>query len=347
MVFAPPGTRIESETGQAYFRFHSALAVLGIAGLAWLARPSFVSAGDLGCVAIYLAYAALWIQLVERKSGLDAIRQRTALFIDHVIFCTCLAFSGRCFALLAWVSVTTSVGHGLRFGQRRGIAAAFVGAVSIFCAVTLGPAWHLPVELALGMASTAVIAPIYVVQLVRTIELQRRQTEARAAALETEVRLDGLTGVLNRKGFDDVCRELTDASGQSTAPIGLVYLDLDGFKAVNDTYGHQAGDATLRQVAQLLTTAVRSSDSVARMGGDEFAILVRNPACEADVEHVATKATDAVRGWDWSAVGGNLGVSAGAVLLAPGESLANAVADADERMLQAKRELKRGRRSIG
>jgi diguanylate cyclase (GGDEF)-like protein len=334
------GHRIESEAGQAYFRFNMAVAVLLASTLVWLAFPRIVGTRELACVAAYLAYAGLWTGLVSGGVGKADARQKAALILDHLVFCTCLAFSSRNFAVLAWVSVTTSVGHGLRFGQARGIAAALVGGACIFLATSLGPAWNLPLELALGLAATAVIAPIYVVRLARTIEAQRRDTEARAATLESALRIDGLTGILNRRGFEDAWRQLSDAAGLSTVAVGLVYLDLDGFKPVNDTYGHEAGDATLQQVAKLLSQSVRNTDSVARLGGDEFAILVRSPTCEADVQQVADKAVDAVRTWDWSAVGARLGASAGTVYVATGSSLGDAIREADERMFAVKRKRK-------
>jgi len=341
MKLLPPsgGTLVESELGQAFVRFYAGFVVLAaylILSLSLASSDSLRAA--LACVLVYVGYSYCWVWFVAKSVGRTATRQRTALLLDHVVYATCFALGGPPVAVLAWVAVTTSVGHGLRFGERRGIAAAFVGAAAIFAAVELGPSWHLSLSMAAGLAATALVVPLYVVRLVRTMETQRREAELRAQALERAAHVDGLTNVLNRAGFNQTLRRLEDAAKTSGECIGLIYLDLDGFKAVNDTKGHDVGDLVLREVAQLLVGVVRNSDAVARLGGDEFALIIRNPANEAAVERVAEKATDAIRNWRHEAVGSAmLGASAGSALVRQGTSAEEALRVADMRMFAAKR----------
>ncbi|GJD78545.1 GGDEF domain-containing protein [Methylobacterium gregans] len=99
-----------------------------------------------------------------------------------------------------------------------------------------------------------------------------RQAEARIAYLATR---DALTGLSNRVVFHEVALEACAAATARGAPVSLLYLDLDGFKSVNDSTGHAAGDALLRQVAERLLATVRADAQVFRLGGDEFAILHR------------------------------------------------------------------------
>ncbi|WP_353860529.1 GGDEF domain-containing protein [Azospirillum formosense] len=124
--------------------------------------------------------------------------------------------------------------------------------------------------------------------------LERQLAEARTTIAEQRDRIayleslsmtDELTGLLNRRGFfSHFRREIAAArrqrakgnagKGNGTAGGVLVIIDLDGFKRINDTHGHMAGDAYLRQVARLLVGSVREEDVVARLGGDEFALLL-------------------------------------------------------------------------
>jgi len=94
-------------------------------------------------------------------------------------------------------------------------------------------------------------------------------------------RLDALTGVANRQAFVDLAEQEIARSRRYGHPVSVAFLDCDGFKAVNDTYGHLAGDRLLVLIARALRENLRSVDLVARLGGDEFAILM--PQLPADV----------------------------------------------------------------
>lgn len=120
----------------------------------------------------------------------------------------------------------------------------------------------------------------------------RRAERAHAAQLLERTQRDPLTGAVNRLGFDAAfVRALGDAQGR---PVALAYVDLDGFKAVNDTLGHAAGDQVLVEVAKRLRAVVRDGDVVARLGGDEYALVLLDvtPSALADV---AARATTAIR----------------------------------------------------
>jgi diguanylate cyclase (GGDEF)-like protein len=159
------------------------------------------------------------------------------------------------------------------------------------------------------------------------------------AALETERRLaetDPLTGALNPRAFDAVAgRELLRALRYGR-PLTLAYLDLDGFKLVNDTLGHSVGDRLLQAFVAELSSQVRPSDVVARMGGDEFAILMPETTpeqAEAVLARIREQVLERMRMHGWPVT-----VSAGtSAPSGPGTTVDALVADADRAMYEDKR----------
>ena len=126
--------------------------------------------------------------------------------------------------------------------------------------------------------------------------LLRRQVEQRTQELkESERRFrhlahhDSLTGVPNRAWFHERAERALEFSRRNGDCVGLLLLDLDHFKPVNDTLGHDAGDAMLCALAQRVTGVVRKVDTVARLGGDEFAVVLVGVTSGADAELVAQK----------------------------------------------------------
>ncbi|MBA4392688.1 MAG: hypothetical protein C0407_03950 [Desulfobacca sp.] len=110
------------------------------------------------------------------------------------------------------------------------------------------------------------------------LEVQRQQIES----LKTAVRIDVITQIASRAYFDEKLAEMIRLHNRYNEPFSLLMIDVDNFKTINDTYGHQAGDRILKGVAFKLKTSIRESDFIARLGGDEFAlILVKLPADEA------------------------------------------------------------------
>ncbi len=100
---------------------------------------------------------------------------------------------------------------------------------------------------------------------------------------------DSLTGLINRREFENrLTAALEEASLDTSIAHGLLYLDLDQFKVVNDTFGHTAGDELLRQLAERIQGCIRSSDVVARLGGDEYGILLQNCDCDRAVSVAET-----------------------------------------------------------
>ncbi|KAF0204885.1 MAG: PAS/PAC sensor-containing diguanylate [Gallionellaceae bacterium] len=135
-------------------------------------------------------------------------------------------------------------------------------------------------------------------EVINYISLFSDITERKAAEQKIEflAHYDSLTRLPNRALFSDRLKLALISAGRYEKKVGLLFLDLDKFKAINDTFGHFAGDLLLKSVAERLKSCVRDSDTVCRQGGDEFMILLPDADTRADVEMVAKKIISAMAG---------------------------------------------------
>jgi diguanylate cyclase (GGDEF)-like protein/PAS domain S-box-containing protein len=158
-------------------------------------------------------------------------------------------------------------------------------------------------------------------------------------ALAYQASHDALTGLINRREFENRLNEalLTARSDEDTVHV-LLYLDLDQFKLVNDTCGHQAGDRLLKQITGILQTRLRAGDTIARLGGDEFGILLQD--CDAErAAKIGDNLRQAIRDYrfEWEDGAMNVGVSIGIVEInGASESITSVMSAADVACYAAK-----------
>ncbi len=169
------------------------------------------------------------------------------------------------------------------------------------------------------------------------LDLARQEATVRLRALEYVSRHDNLTGLLNRAAFDDeLGRMLSDKP--LPQPVAVYIIDLDGFKPINDSYGHSAGDAVLRTVADRLRVLMQGQGLVARLGGDEFAIAIPGREAEGVVLRMAGLFTQEIElPIDWQNKSLRIAASIGvAVTRLAGRSVEAMCSGADRAMYRAK-----------
>jgi diguanylate cyclase (GGDEF)-like protein/PAS domain S-box-containing protein len=163
-------------------------------------------------------------------------------------------------------------------------------------------------------------------------------------ALEAEIvhyaHHDALTGLANRRAFTERLEEALARSGRTGVPVGLIVLDLDDFKPVNDTHGHQAGDEVLVAFAGRLSDGIRTTDLAARIGGDEFAVIVEDGGDGEEVSALARRLDDAIR----APIAIRPGVEC-RIRASMGLASSRAGGDADELLREADQHLYVGKRS--
>jgi diguanylate cyclase (GGDEF)-like protein/PAS domain S-box-containing protein len=169
---------------------------------------------------------------------------------------------------------------------------------------------------------------------------ERRDAELRLEASEERYRglalRDELTGLANRRLLDELLTAALARMSRSGDCLVVSYLDLDGFKAINDEYGHAAGDAVLEEVGRRLRATVREADIVARIGGDEFGVVQECPPDQTDLlaARLGHLMSDAIM-LDGATI--VCGVSIGSMIAAPEDDAASLIAAADAAMYIVKR----------
>ncbi len=166
------------------------------------------------------------------------------------------------------------------------------------------------------------------------LELAQRQSRL-ISELHQLALVDELTGLRNRRGLGVVAELVLAMGDRSGSQVQVLFIDVDGMKQINDRHGHEAGDHALQQVAAAITDSLRSSDVAARIGGDEFAVLLSN-ATVADANYVAERFSALLAARN---VAGSVPVSASVGIASPERSdttLESLLALADRRMYEAK-----------
>jgi diguanylate cyclase (GGDEF)-like protein len=154
-----------------------------------------------------------------------------------------------------------------------------------------GPSWWTPSHalIVLGLAFTATLFVLgWIVILRRRIESQASQLRESEQRFRHLAQHDTLTGLSSRLVLEDRMKDAIDNARRHQNGLALLMVDLDKFKEINDTFGHQAGDEALRVTAERLLEAVRTSDAVVRLGGDEFVVLLSEIRDPHAVELVAS-----------------------------------------------------------
>ncbi|HEX6833363.1 MAG TPA: GGDEF domain-containing protein, partial [Rudaea sp.] len=162
-----------------------------------------------------------------------------------------------------------------------------------------------------------------------------------AKAVERELdrlaRFDALTSLPNRYQFDERLSEALARARRSKKPIALLFVDLDHFKTVNDTYGHPVGDEVLQEVARRLRSSLRATDVVARLAGDEFVVILESADAEQEPQFVARKILRAFeKPIDTAAGSIRVTMSIGLTQLRGDEASADALREADVALYRAK-----------
>jgi diguanylate cyclase (GGDEF)-like protein len=171
----------------------------------------------------------------------------------------------------------------------RGAALTWLGIAGCYAAVLS----QLPVPFQ-DVTARYIITVSSLAGTIAAMRMLRRHVDRLVTKLNALARTDVLTGLLNRRAFDEQLANELDRARRTKERFGLVLADIDNFKSINDRHGHAKGDEALKTVASLLTEHSRSIDTVARIGGEEFALLLPNADLE-DATETAERLREALK----------------------------------------------------
>jgi diguanylate cyclase (GGDEF)-like protein len=213
-------------------------------------------------VALYVTFGLMTYVAVTVAPARSRLRLTLATLADQTILLGALAVGGQAALPLLWAVFWFLVGAGCRHGQRMLGLSCTVALAGFVGLMLWQPWWRANILAGLGLAFSVAATSLYLAVLVYRLERQ-------AAT-------DPLTGLSNRVRLEQAIGRTLATRSAEAGQTALLLIDLDGFKEVNDTYGHAVGDELLRSFAIALVSRMRRGDTLARLGGDEFVVLAHH-----------------------------------------------------------------------
>jgi diguanylate cyclase (GGDEF)-like protein len=260
----------DHERDQATFRlFFSIFVMAWFSGLAFLPHESWADVRDLKMsifvAGVYFIFACSIQAWVAMDSNHALERRIGAMLIEPVLIAGLIVTGGKAALPFAFGFAWVPIDHGMRYGSRYVVLGGLYSLLVFGCVMHYERYWGGMVELSVGLLLMLAVVIHYIAALMRRLNAAQDRLMARAS-------IDPLTGLKNRRQFIEHMKRQMVATRRDGLYAACIFLDLDGFKSVNDQYGHATGDQLLIKVSRALGQCVRETDVIGRFGGDEFVI---------------------------------------------------------------------------
>ena len=253
--------------------------------------PSYWSLSQLNLAFVTYFVVNTLLFFHASKFHINPRRYHVAMWTDITIVSVCVLNDPYAITPSLLVFIMVVLGNGMRYGMRlfaEALVGSFTATILVLTArYTLNSAELSPGLIFLSLFGGIILVYAYI--LMGRIERSRHQ-------LELHSNLDTLTGLLNRRALQDVAQTMFQRLLRTRKKLAMLFADLDKFKAINDELGHAAGDLVLKQFADIVRSSIRSTDVVARYGGDEFIMLLEDSGLDR-AEIVASRIQQKVNEW--------------------------------------------------
>jgi diguanylate cyclase (GGDEF)-like protein len=328
------------ELGQAKTRLMC--SIVGLGGFVVMGRFVSLPEGIVATAIVFPLYAVATLILVYKRPAPTRARRGLAVLMDNLVGSYVAYFGGGFAAYVGFLFLTT-VGWGLRFGRPYLFLATAIAILGMVWNLAASPYWQeyplFGATIIFGLIANTVNAAI----LLGRIAGGNRMLAEKIEEVSRLAWQDQLTKLPNRTYFRDRLAQMVAAAERSGRQVALLLFDIDGFKSVNDTLGHEAGDRLLQEIADRVGRRVRQADTFARVGGDEFVILMEIAHDRSDTVPVAETVVAAIGEIDmFSEHGLRVGASVGIACSGPAQARERI---ADELLLQADRAMYEAKRA--
>jgi len=334
-----PEAARSTELGHAWARlFWTLVGALVLLVIEWFARvPVMVVA----MVFAYALFAFGYAIRVRMHPAPTRARRAVAILFDNLLVSYVASFGDLLVAFVAfhfWITV----GWGMRFGPRYLYLAIIIAILSMGYNIAASPYWREHAIFGVAVILALVATAINAAMLLRRIAAANRRLEEKVEEVSQLAWQDQLTKLPNRPYFHERLSQMLAASERSGREVALLLFDIDTFKPVNDTLGHEAGDKLLQEIAQRVGRRVRQADTFARVGGDEFVILMEIVRDKSDAIPVAETVMKTIGEIDTLAehglrIGASVGIACSGSRAAREWTSDELLKQADRAMYEAKR----------
>jgi len=247
-------------------------------------------------VSTYFIFACGWILLIKHRPGIYISRRIIAISADLSI-CSFTIYNlnewgGVFYATFLWVIL----GNGMRFGQFYLKFALILGVIGFTIVLVFASFWQDKLPLGVGLLIAIIVLPLFYSTLITRLHTLNDKLSLELDRSKYAATHDGMTSLLNREYFVQRLQEEIYRSKRYGNTFCVFYIDVDNFKMINDTYGHLQGDTVIIEIANRLKETIRITDIAARMGGDEFAMIVLSMEKQNDIENFSQKLIDSISG---------------------------------------------------